>query len=92
MVQVKDEVVAVATRIKANNNSSQMMHRDRIIVDEDSPEAGGEVVETSKEVMQRMIAESIGVVEEHVTFNVTVHPAIRVVEDSTIIMRLPAGI
>ena len=28
VVQVKDVVVAVATRIKANSNSSQMMHRD----------------------------------------------------------------
>ena len=39
-----------------------MMHRDRIIVDEDSPEAGGEVAEITTGIMQRMITENVGVV------------------------------
>ena len=91
VVQVKDVVVAVATKIKANINSNQAMRRDQTLVDEDSPEARGEVAEIIIETMQIMITENVGVVEEQVTLNVTVHPKIRVVEDSIIIMRQPAG-
>jgi len=56
--------MAVATRIKANSSSSLMMHRDQILMDEDSREAGGEAAEISKEIMQRMITENVGIVEE----------------------------
>ena len=93
VVQVKDVVVAVAvaTKIKANINSNQGMCRDQTLVDEDSPEAGGEVAEIIIETMQIMITENVRVVEEQVTLNVTVHPKISVVEDSIIIMRQPTG-
>ena len=72
--------MAVATRIKASSSSSQMMHRDRIIVDEDSPEVGGEVAEITTEITLRMITENVGVVVGQVILNVTVHHEIRVVE------------
>ena len=79
VVQVKDVVVAVATRIKASSNSSQMMHRNQTIVDVDSPKAGGEVAEITTGIMQRMIIENVGVVVGQVILNVTVHHKIRVV-------------
>ena len=73
MVQVKDVVVAVVTKIKANSSSSsQMMCRDRIIMDEDSPEARGEVAEITTEITLRMITENVGVVVGQVILNVTV--------------------
>ena len=62
VVQVKDVVVAVATKIKANINSNQAMRRDQTLVDEDSPEAGGEVAEITTGIMQRMTTENVGVV------------------------------
>ena len=88
VVQVKDVVVAVATRIKASSSiNNQMMHRDQTIVDGDSPpEAGEEIAKISIEIMQRMITENAGVVVGHVILNVTVHPKIRVVEDNKTIM------
>ena len=93
VVQVKDMAVAVATRIKASNSSnSQMMRRDLIIMDGDSPEAGGEVAEITTRIMQRMIIENVGVVVGQVILNVTVHHEIRVVEDSKTIMRQPEEI
>ena len=64
VVQVKDEVVAVATKIKASNSSISMMRRDQTHVVVDSSEAGGEVAEISTEIMQKMITENVGVVEE----------------------------
>ena len=91
-MQVKDVVVAVATRIKASSNSSQMIRRDQTIVDKDSPEAGGEVAKITTGIMQRMIIENVGVVVGQVILNVTVHHEIRVVEDSKTIMRQPAEI
>ena len=88
-----DVVVAVATRIKASSSSnSQMMCRDRIIVDEDSPEAGGEVTEITTGIMQRMITENVGVVVGQVILNMTIHHEIRVVEDNKTIMRQPVEI
>ena len=92
VVQVKDMVMAMATRIKASSNSSQMMRRDQTIVDVDSSEAGGEVAEITTGIMQRMITENVGVVVGQVILNVTVHHEIRVVEDSKTIMRQPAEI
>ena len=92
-VQVMDDVMVVATKIKASNSSSiSMMRRDQTHVVVDSSEAGGEVAEISTEIMQKMITENVGVVEEQVTLNVTVHQEIRVVEGNKTIMRLPAGI
>jgi len=93
VVQVKDEVVAVATKIKASSSSNiSMMRRDQTHVVVDSSEAGGEVAEISTEIMQKMITENVGVVEEQVTLNVTVHQEIRVLEGNKTIMHLPAGI
>ena len=93
VVQVKDVVVAVATKIKASNSSSsQMMRRDQTVVDVDIPEAGGEVAEITTGIMRRMITENVGVVVGQVILNVTVHHEIRVVEDSKTIMRQPAEI
>ena len=91
-MQVKDEVVAVATKIKASNNSISMMRRDQTHVVVDSSEAGGEVAEISTEIMLKMTTENVGVVEEQVTLNVNVHQEIRVAEDNKPIMRLRAGI
>ena len=62
VVQVKDVVVAVATRIKTSSNNSQMICKDRIIVDGDNPEAGGEVTEILTKIMLKMITENVGVV------------------------------
>ena len=52
-----------------------MMHKGEINMDVEALEAGGvkEVAKISKEIMQEMIAENVGIVEEHVTFRVTVH-------------------
>ena len=48
-------------------------------VEEEIIEAGGvkEVAEISKETMQEMIAENAGIVEEQVTFKVSVHQEIK---------------
>ena len=92
MVQAKDKVMAVATKIKANKINSQMTHREQTHMDKDSLKAGGEVAEISREIMHRMITKNVGDVEEHVTLNVIVHQEIRVAEDSKTIMRLPEGI
>ena len=86
MLWVKDEVVVVATKIKANSNNNQAMRRDQTLVDEDSPETGGEATKIIIETMQIMIIENVGVVEEHVTLNVTIHQEIRVLEDNRTIM------
>ena len=93
VVQAKDVVVVVATRIKASSNISQMMHRGQMHVEEEIIEAGGvkEVAEISKETMQEMIAENAGIVEEQVTFKVNVHQEIKGTGDSKITMRLPAA-
>ena len=64
VVQVIDVVVAVATRIKVNSSNNHMMCRDQILVEEDSSEAGGEVVEISIKTVQKMTTENVGVVEE----------------------------
>ena len=90
VVQVKDVVEAVATRIKASSNNRIMMRRVQTLVDVDSPEAGGEVAGTPRETMQIMIAGNAGIVEEEVTFRVTVHQGIKVIEDSRTIMHLLA--
>ena len=88
MVQAKDKVVVVATKIKAIKISSQIIHREQTHVDKDSLEVEGEVAEISREIMQRMIIENVRVVEEHVTLSVTVHQEIGVAEGSKIIMHL----
>lgn len=92
VVQAKDKVVAVATKVKISNNSSPMMHRDQTHVDEVSPEAGGEVAQIFREISLEMITENAGVVVEQVTLSMTVHQEIRVAEGSKIIMRPPARI
>ena len=69
-----------------------MMHKGQMHVEEEIIEAGGvkEVAEISKETMQEMIAENAGIVEEQVTFKVSVHQEIKGTRDSKITMRLPA--
>ena len=91
-VQAKDEVVVVATRAKMRTSSSQMICREWTLADEDSPEAGGEVAEIFREIMQEMIAENVGIVGEHVTFRVIVHQGSKVIEDNKIIMHLLAKV
>ena len=51
MVQAKDEVAVVATKIKANKINNQMTYKQQILVEEDSLEAGGEFIEHFKEIM-----------------------------------------
>ena len=53
MLVAKDEVVVVATIVKASSNISQMMHKGQTHVDVETLEAGGvkEVAKISKEIM-----------------------------------------
>ena len=62
------------------------MRRGQTLVDVDSPEAGGEVAGTPREIMHLMIAGNAGIVEEEVTFRVTVHQGVKMTEDSKTIM------
>ena len=63
-------------------------------MDVETIEVGGvrEVIEISKEIMLEMITENVGLVVEQVTFKMTVHKEIRVVEDNRITMHQLAGI
>ena len=56
--------MAVVSRVKINNNNSQIKHKDQIHVDVDSLEAREEVSKISKKIMQRLITENAKVVEE----------------------------
>ena len=88
-----DAVVEI--RIKANNNNNKhRIRRDQTQVDAETIEAGGvrEVAEISKEIMLEMITGNVGLVVEQVTFKMTVHKEIRVVEDNRITMHRLAGI
>ena len=95
MVHAKDVVVVVATKVKASSSKiSQVMHKDQVHVEVEPLEAGGakEVAGISKEIMQEMMTENAGIVEEEVTFRVTVHQRVKATEDSKITMRLLAQI
>ena len=93
VVQAKEEVVAVATRIKV---SSRMIHKDRILEEEDSTEVGGvkEVAKNFKGIMQEMRTGifSVGTVEEQVTLSVTVHQGIKETARNKTTTRQPVGI
>ncbi|MCO5550040.1 hypothetical protein L7F22_003517 [Adiantum nelumboides] len=71
VVQAKDEVVVMATKIKANSSVNQMMHNGQTSMDVEIIKAGGvkEVTKITKEIMQIMKTKNAGVVEEHVTLN-----------------------
>ncbi|MCO5596794.1 hypothetical protein L7F22_050864 [Adiantum nelumboides] len=71
-------------QIKANSSINQMIHNGQTIVDVEIIEAGGvkEIAEITKEIMQIMKIENVGVVEEEVTLNVTVHQETRVAKNS----------
>ncbi|MCO5602553.1 hypothetical protein L7F22_056687 [Adiantum nelumboides] len=92
VVQAKDEVVVVETKIKASSSINQMIHNGQTIVDVEIIEAGvvKEVAKTTKEIMQIMKIENAGVVEERVILNMTVHQETRVAEDNKTIMHLLA--
>ena len=94
MVHAKDVVVVVATKVKASSRISQMMHKDQVHVEVEPLEAGGvkEVAEILKEIMQEMITENDGIMEEEVTFRVIVHQGVKVTEDNKITMRILAQI
>ena len=82
-------VAVVEIRIKVSGNiNKHKIHRDQTHVDTETIEAGGvrEVVEISKEIMLEMITGNVGLVVEHVTFKMTVHKEIRVVEVNRITM------
>ncbi|MCO5592625.1 hypothetical protein L7F22_046628 [Adiantum nelumboides] len=94
VVQAKDKVVVVvvATKIKVSSSINQMMHNGQTIVDVEIIEARGvkEVAKITKVLIQIMKTENVGVVEEQITLNVTIHQETRVVEDSKTIMHLLA--
>ena len=67
MVQAKDEVVVVLTKIKTSNNRiSLMMDKGPMYVEEEIREAGGvkEVAKIFSETMLEMIVENVGIVVE----------------------------
>ena len=67
VVQAKDEVVVVLTKIRTNNNRiNLMMDKGPMYVEEEIREAGGvkEVAKISNKTMQEMIAENVGIVVE----------------------------
>ncbi|MCO5559754.1 hypothetical protein L7F22_013356 [Adiantum nelumboides] len=92
VMQAKDEVVVMVTKIKASSSISQMMHIGQTVVDVEIIEAGGvkEVTKITKEIMEIMKIKNAGVVEEQVTLNVTVYQETRVAKDSKTIMHLLA--
>ena len=94
-MQAKEVVAIVEIRIKASsNNFKHMIRIDQTQVDAKTIEAGGvrEVVEISREIMMEMITKNVGLVVEQVTFKMTVHKEIRVVEDNRITMHRLARI
>ena len=77
-----------------SNSSKHRIRRDQTQVDVKTIEARGvrEVAEISKETMLEMLTGNAGLVVEQVTFKMTVHKEIRVVEDNRITMHRLAGI
>ena len=95
VVQAKDEVVVVLTKIRTNNNRiSLMMDKGPMYVEEEIREAGGvkEVAEIFSETMLEMITENVGIVVEQVITKMSVHLEVKVRGDSRAIMHLPAEI
>ena len=91
MVQAKDKLVVMATKIKANK-INQMTHKGQTLMDKDSLEARGEVAKIFKEIMEKMTTDNVGFVEEQIILNVILHQGIRVTKDNKTIMHLPTGI
>ena len=95
VVQAKDEVMVVLTKLKTNNNRiNLMMDKGPMYVEEEIREAGGvkEVAEIFSETMLEMITENVGIVVEQVITKMSVHLEVKVRGDSRAIMHLPAKI
>ena len=95
VVQAKDEVVVVLTKIRFNNNRiSLMMDKGPMYVEEEIREAGGvkEVAEIFSKTMLEMITENVGIVVEQVITKMSVHLEVKVRGDSREIMHLPTEI
>ena len=95
VVQAKDKVVVVLTKIRTNNNKiSLMMDKGPMYVEEEIREAGGvkEVAEIFSEIMLEMITKNVGIVVEQVITKMSVHLEVKVRGDSRAIMHLPAEI
>ena len=95
VVQAKDEVVVVLTKIRTSNNRiSLMMDKGPMYVEEEIREAGGvkEVAEIFSETMLEMITENVGIVVEQVITKMSVHLEVKVRGDSRAIMHLLAEI
>ena len=95
VMQAKDEVMVVLTKIKTSNNRiSLMMDKGPMYVEEEIREAGGvkEVAEIFSETMLEMITENVGIVVEQVITKMSVHLEVKVRGDSRAIMHLPAEI
>ena len=95
MVQAKDKVVVVLTKIRTSNNRiSLMMDKGPMYVEEEIREAGGvkEVAEIFSKTMLEMITENVGIVVEQVITKMSVHLEVKVRGDSRAIMHLPAEI
>ena len=95
VVQAKDEVVVVLTKIRTSNNIiSLMMDKGPMYVEEEIREAGGfkEVAEIFSKTMLAMIAENVGIVMEQVITKMSVHLEVKVRGDNKAIMYLPVEI
>ena len=94
VVQAKDEVMVVLTKIRTSNRISLMMDKGPMYVEEEIREAGGvkEVAEIFSETMLEMIAENVGIVVEQVITKMSVHLEVKVRGDNRAIMHLPAEI
>ena len=95
VVQAKDEVVVVLTKIKTSNKRiSLMMDKGPMYVEEEIREAGGvkEVAKIFSETMLEMIAENVGIVVEQVITKMSVHLEVKVRGDNRAIMHLPTEI
>ena len=95
MVQAKDKVVVVLTKIKTSNNRiSLMMDKGPMYVEEEIREAGGvkEVAEIFSETMLEMITQNVGIVVEQVISKMSVHLEAKVRGDNRAIRHLPTEI
>ena len=95
VVQAKDEVMVVLTKIRTSNNRiSLMMDKGPMYMEEEIKEAGEvkEVAKISSKIMQEMIAENVGIVVEQVVTKMSVHLEVKVIGDNKAIMHLPTKI
>ena len=93
VVQSKDEVVVVLTKINTSNNRiNLMMDKGPMYVEEEIREVGGvkEVKKILSETMLEMIAKNVGIVVEQVITKMSVRLEVKVRGDNREIMHLPA--